>query len=46
MQAFISVANEGHTTVGLLCHLTFAYRISLLSESRIVGVVIAAVRPD
>ena len=46
MQAFISVANEGYTTVGLLCHLTFAYRISLLSESRIVGVVIAAVRPD
>ncbi|PPQ93765.1 hypothetical protein CVT25_008145 [Psilocybe cyanescens] len=28
--------------VGLFCHLTFAYRISLLSESKIVGGVIAA----
>ncbi|KAF8970189.1 hypothetical protein BDZ97DRAFT_130065 [Flammula alnicola] len=28
--------------VGLLCHLTFAYRICLLSESRITGGVIAA----
>ncbi|KAF8157037.1 hypothetical protein B0H34DRAFT_658747 [Crassisporium funariophilum] len=27
---------------GLLCHLTFAYRISLLAESRIIGVVIAS----
>ncbi|KAH9477717.1 hypothetical protein JR316_0009943 [Psilocybe cubensis] len=28
--------------VGLLCHLTFAWRISLLSGSKIVGVIIAA----
>ncbi|KDR72608.1 hypothetical protein GALMADRAFT_756283 [Galerina marginata CBS 339.88] len=28
--------------VGLLCHLTFAYRISLLSESKITGGVISA----
>ncbi|KIM42385.1 hypothetical protein M413DRAFT_70622, partial [Hebeloma cylindrosporum] len=28
--------------VGLLCHLTFAYRITLLSDSKIIGAVIAS----
>jgi len=33
----------GSDVVGLLCHLTFAYRITLLSDSKAIGAVIASV---